>query len=394
MRVPMSWLRDYVDLPSDIASREVADRLTMAGLQVERVDVVGAGISGVVVAQVVAFEAVEGQKKPIRWVTLNDGSEERQVICGATNFDVGDVIAYARPPATLPGGFEITARKTYGHISDGMICSGRELGISDDHAGILVLPSDLTLGSDVVAALDLRDEVLDIAINPDRGYALSVRGVAREVATSYSLPFRDPADVEVPTADGSAYDVRILAPEGCSRYVARTLSGLRAGAASPSWMQRRLTMAGMRPISLMVDVTNYVMLATGQPLHAFDRAKLAGPIVVRWAAAGETLRTLDDVDRALDPTDLVIADDSGPIALAGVMGGAATEITDTTTDVVLEAASFDAVSVAYTARRHRLGSEASRRFERGVDNDLAAAAAQLALSLMAELGGGTSTDAA
>ena len=388
MRVPISWLRDHVDLP-DVDARDVADRLTAAGLQVERVEAVGADIRGVVVAKVLEFEAVADAKKPIRWVGLTDGTSERHVICGATNFGVGDLIAYARPPAILPGGFEITARKAYGHVSDGMICSGRELGISDDHDGILVLEPGLALGSDVVEALGLRDDVLDIAINPDRGYALSVRGVAREVATSYGVPLRDPAAVEVPVADGAAYPVVIEAPDGCRRYVARTLSGLQPDASSPAWLARRLVLAGMRPISLMVDITNYVMLDLGQPLHAFDRARLSGPIVVRWAAAGETLRTLDDVERTLDRRDLVITDDSGPIALAGVMGGASTEIRADTTDVVLEAASFDPVAVAYTARRHRLGSEASRRFERGVDDDLAPAAAQVALTMMADLGAAT-----
>jgi phenylalanyl-tRNA synthetase beta chain len=391
MRVPMSWLRDRVALPDQVATRDVADRLTMAGLQVERVDVLGADISGVVVARVLAIENVEGQKKPIRWVTLTDGADERQVICGATNFAVDDLVAYARPPAMLPGGFEISARKTYGHVSDGMICSGRELGISDDHAGILLLANDLPLGSEVVDALALRDDVLDIAINPDRGYALSVRGVAREVATAYGLAFDDPAGIKVPQPDGAAYDVRIDATDGCDRYVARTLADLDVSVPSPAWLQRRLVMAGMRPISLVVDVTNYVMLDLGQPLHAFDRALLRGSIVVRWAGEGETLRTLDGVDRRLDPRDLVIADDSGPIALAGVMGGAATEISGTTREVVLEAAHFDQQYVGYAARRHRLGSEASRRFERGVDDDLAPAAAEAALSLIASLGAGQPT---
>jgi phenylalanyl-tRNA synthetase beta chain len=392
MRVPLSWLRDYVDLAADVRPREVADRLTAAGLQVERVDAIGGEISGVVVAQVLEIDEVEGQKKPIRWVRLTDGVAEHQVICGATNFVVGDVVAYARPPAMLPGGFEITARKTYGHVSDGMICSGRELGISDEHDGIMVLDTDLELGTDVVVALGLRDDVLDISVNPDRGYALSVRGVAREVATAYSLPFRDPASVRSPAADGDAYDVRIDAPDGCSRYIARTVGVLDPTVASPSWLARRLLLAGMRPISLMVDVTNYVMLDVGQPLHAFDRSRLRGPIVVRWAAPGETLRTLDDVERRLDPHDLVIADDSGPIALAGVMGGAATEIRAATTDVVLEAACFDAVSVSYTARRHRLGCEASRRFERGVDHELPRAAAQRAVAMIADLGAGIPSD--
>lgn len=390
MRVPLSWLRDYVDLP-DVPAREVGERLTAAGLQVERVERLGEGIAGVVVAKVVAFEQLDEYKKPIRWVTLDDGASQRQVICGATNFAVGDVIVYARPPAELPGGFRIEAREAYGHTSDGMICSGRELGISDDHAGILVLAPSTPLGADVVELLGLRDDVLDISINPDRGYALSVRGVAREVAIAYGLDFRDPAARDVPLAAGG-YDVRIEDGDGCDRYLAVGLTDLDPAVVSPDWMQRRLVMAGMRPISLMVDVTNYVMLAVGQPTHAFDRAKLTGPIVVRRARVGEKLRTLDGVDRALNEKDLLITDDSGPIALAGVMGGESTEITASTREVLLEAAHFEPTSVAYTARRHRLGSEASKRFERGVDNDLAATAAELAVSLLAELGAVRRTD--
>lgn len=386
MRTPMSWVRDYVDL-GDVSSRSVAERLTAAGLQVEKVDQLGADIDNVVVARVLDVEELAGFKKPIRWVTLTDGSDERQVICGATNFSAGDVVAYARPPAVLPGGFRIERRPAYGRDSDGMICSSRELGLGDDHSGILVLDDRLQLGADVVDALELRDDVLDIAVNPDRGYALSVRGVAREVAIAFGVDFRDPADVDAPAADGAGYPVRIDDPSGCDRYVARVITGIDAKATSPAWLQRRLTLAGMRPISLTVDVTNHVMLELGQPLHAFDRAKLRGDIVVRRAATGERIRTLDDVDRVLDPADVVITDDSGPIAIAGVMGGASTEIGEATTDVVLEAAHFDPVAVAYTSRRHRLPSEASRRFERGVDDALAPAAAETAVQMLVELGG-------
>jgi phenylalanyl-tRNA synthetase beta chain len=385
MLVPLSWLRDYVDLADGVDAREIAERLTAAGLQVERIERLGDGIEGVVTAKVLAIDELSGFKKPIRWVTLNDGEVEHQVICGATNFAIGDVIAYARPPAMLPGGFRIEAREAYGHVSDGMICSGRELGISDDHSGILILDPGVSLGVDVVDTLGLRDEILDISINPDRGYALSMRGVAREVAIAYDATFHDPAALEVPAAAGPGHDVR-LDDSGCQRYLAISLSDLDPTVASPSWLQRRLVLAGMRPISLMVDVTNYVMLAVGQPTHAFDRATVRGPVVVRRARAGERLRTLDGVDRELDPRDLLITDDSGPIALAGVMGGAATEITDKTREVLLESAHFEATTVAYTARRHRLGSEASRRFERGVDDALAPAAAELAVSLLVELG--------
>jgi phenylalanyl-tRNA synthetase beta chain len=386
MRVPLSWLRDHVDI-GDTDPREIADRLTAAGLQVERVDRLGADITGVVIARVLEVEELTGYKKPIRWVRLDDGSAERHVVCGASNFQAGDTVAYARPPATLPGGFQITARTTYDHVSDGMICSGAELGISDEHDGILRLASDLKLGDDAVDALGLRDDVLDISINPDRGYALSIRGVAREVATAFGLALRDPADVELPAEGPPAYDVSIADPTGCDRYLARVLRGIDPSAPSPGWLQRRLVLAGMRPISLIVDVTNHVMLELGQPLHAFDAGRLSGPIVVRRATEGERLETLDGVDRALDPTDLVITDDSGPVALAGVMGGASTEIREGTSEIVVEAAHFDAVTVAITARRHRLGSEASRRFERGVDDALAPAAAEVAVRMLVQLGG-------
>ncbi len=342
MRVPLSWLRDYVDI-GDREPREIADRLTAAGLQVERVEFLGRDIEGVVIARVLEIEELTGYKKPIRWVRLDDGTSERHVVCGASNFEVGDIVAYARPPATLPGGFRIEARKTYDHVSDGMICSGAELGISDERDGILRLAADLALGDDAVDALGLRDDVLDISINPDRGYALSVRGVAREVATSYGIPFRDPADVEIPAPGTTAYQVSIDDPAGCDRYLLRVLQGIDPTAPSPRWLQRRLTLAGMRPISLIVDVANHVMLDVGQPLHTFDAARVTGPIVVRRARDGERIVTLDGVDRALDTTDLVIADDSGPIALAGVMGGASTEVTESTSDVLLEAAHFEAV---------------------------------------------------
>lgn len=389
MRVPLSWLGRSVDV-AGLDPIDIARRLTAAGLQVERIDRLGDDVENVVVAEVMWVEELTGFKKPVRWVGLSDGDSEHQVICGAVNFATGDLVAYARPPALLPGGLRIDRRPAYGHDSDGMICSARELGIGDDHTGIMVLgrAGELPLGEGVVDALQWRDVVLDIAVNPDRGYALSVRGVAREVAVAFGLGFADPADVTVPSLPGNeGRAVRIDDPAGCDRYVVRQLSGLDPAAPSPQWLQRRVAMAVMRPISLAVDVTNHVMLELGQPLHAFDADAVTGEVVVRRARAGERLRTLDDVDRELDPEDLVIADDSGPIALAGVMGGAATEISATTTSVLLESAHFDPVSIAYTARRHRLGSEASRRFERGVDHDLPPAAAEAAAHLLRTLGG-------
>ena len=388
MRVPISWLCAHLDLDAP-DPWDIADRLTTVGLKVEHVDVTGTDIENVVVARVLAIDELTEFKKPIRWVTLTDGKDERQVICGATNFAVGDVVAYARPPALLPGGFRVDRRAAYGRESDGMICSARELGMGDDHTGIVVLghgdDPGLELGADVVSVLGLRDTVLELGVNPDRGYALSVRGIAREVATSYRIDFQDPAYLDVPAPTSDGYRVRIDDVTGCDRYVARTITGLDPTTASPRWLQRRLTLAGMRPISLAVDVTNHVMLELGQPLHAFDRARLAGDLVVRRARDGESIRTLDDVVRTLDPADLLITDDSGAIAIAGVMGGATTEISDATTDIVLESAHFDPTSIAYTSRRHRLVSEASRRFERGVDEAIAPAAAESAVRMLSAL---------
>jgi phenylalanyl-tRNA synthetase beta chain len=310
-----------------------------------------------------------------------------EVVCGATNFAAGDRVAFALPGAVLPGGFAIATRQTYGRTSDGMICSGAELGLSEESDGILVLPADTPLGIDVVELLQLRDEVLDIAVTPDRGYQLSVRGVAREAATAFGLVLSDPGAVGAPDASDDGYPVQVSAPDGCDRYVARVVAGLDPTAGSPAWLQRRLVLAGMRPISLAVDITNSVMLEVGQPLHAFDLDALSGPVVVRRAREGERLTTLDGQDRALHPDDLLITDSSGPIALAGVMGGGPTEITAGTTSILLESAHFAPLSIARTARRHRLPSEASRRYERGVDPQLAPAAAELAVRMLVELGG-------
>lgn len=300
------------------------------------------------------------------------------------------------PGAVLPGDFAIAARKTYGRTSHGMICSTDELGMGDDGThGIIVLAPEHEVGTDAIELLQLVDEVLDIAVTPDRGYCLSMRGVAREAAIAYGLPLRDPALLDVPAPNAFGYPVKVADPIGCDRFTARTVVGLDPEARSPIWMQRRLQKAGMRPISLTVDITNYVMLELGQPLHAYDRTRIDGPIGVRRAQQGEKLTTLDGTVRVLDAEDLVITDNRGPIGLAGVMGGANTEIADaqngenTSTEVVIEAAHFDAISIARTARRHKLSSEASKRFERGSDPEAAAAAAQRTVDLLVLLAGGT-----
>ena len=386
MRVPLSWLRELVP-GLDATADEVYEALVRAGLEVEQVERVGHDISSVVVGEVLDVEELTGFKKPIRYCHVSIGEQAHEVVCGATNFVAGDRVPFALPGAVLPGGFTIATRQTYGRTSDGMICSAAELGLSDDADGILVLPPDTPLGADVVELLSLRDEVLDIAVTPDRGYALSVRGVARETATAFGLELNDPGLREAAVASSDGYPVRVEDPTGCDRYVARVLTDLDPTATSPAWLQRRLVLAGMRPISLAVDVTNAVMLEVGQPLHAFDLDALSGEVVVRRAQPGERLTTLDGQDRALAPSDLLITDGSGPIAIAGVMGGGPTEVTAATTSILLESAHFESVSIAKTARRHKLPSEASKRYERGVDPALAAAAAELAVQLLVELGG-------
>ncbi|MDQ0682676.1 phenylalanyl-tRNA synthetase beta chain [Streptomyces achromogenes] len=405
MRVPLSWLREYVDLPATETGRDVQAKLVSAGLEVETVEHLGADLKGpLVVGQVLTIEELEGFKKPIRFCTVdvstaNGTGEPQEIVCGARNFAVGDKVVVVLPGAVLPGGFAIAARKTYGKTSHGMICSGDELGMGDDGShGIIVLPPETEVGKDAIELLELVDEVLDIAVTANRGDCLSIRGVAREAAIAYGLPLRDPALIDVPAPNAFGYPVQVSEPMGCDRFTARTVTGLSPEARSPIWLKRRLQKVGMRPISLAVDVTNYVMMELGQPLHAYDRNLVQGTIGVRRAAEGERIVTLDGVTRTLHAEDLVITDDRGPIGLAGVMGGADTEIADhdafenggnATGDVVIEAAHFDAVSIARTARRHKLSSEASRRFERGVDPQAAAAAAQRTVDLLVLLAGGT-----
>lgn len=402
MRVPLSWLREYVDLPATETGRDVQAKLISAGLEVETVEQLGADLKGpLVVGQVLTIEELTEFKKPIRFCTVDVGTangtgEPQELICGARNFQVGDKVVVVLPGAVLPGGFEIAARKTYGRVSHGMICSSGELGMGDDGThGIIVLPPETEVGKDAIELLELVDEVLDIAVTANRGDCLSIRGVARETAIAYGLPLRDPALLDVPGPNAFGYPVQVSDPLGCDRFTARTVTGLSPEARSPIWLQRRLQKVGMRPISLAVDVTNYVMMEVGQPLHAYDRSLVQGTIGVRRAEEGEKLVTLDGVERKLHAEDLVITDERGAIGLAGVMGGANTEIADhddvenATTEVVIEAAHFDQVAIARTARRHKLSSEASRRFERGVDPAAAAAAAQRTVDLLVLLAGGT-----
>lgn len=412
MHAPVSWLRELADVPADAKGVDIAAALVRVGLEEEGLH--GGDIAGpLVVGRVLTVEP-EPQKngKTINWCTVDVGNhgqmvsdgKAQEIVCGAHNFAPGDLVVTVLPGGVLPGGFEISARKTYGHVSNGMICSAAELGLGDDHDGIIVLSellgeevaAGLTPGDDAIALLGLADEVVEVNVTPDRGYCFSLRGIAREYALSTGREFRDPARLDIAPANDGGYAVSLAdgtpleGRAGCDRYVARVVRGVDTTATSPQWMQKRLTQVGMRPISLAVDVTNYVMLLLGQPLHAFDLDTLSGSIGTRRARSGEKLTTLDDVERVLDVEDLLIVDGSDtPLAIAGVMGGESSEVSDSTTNVLIEAAHFDPVTVARSSRRHRLTTEASKRFERGVDPTITAAAAQLAVDLLVEHGGGT-----
>ncbi len=400
MKVPLSWLGEFVELAPEITPHDVMADLVRVGIEEEAA--IGGDIQGpIVVGQILEFvEEPQSNGKTIRWCQVKTGpndSDVRGIVCGARNFEVGDKVVVTLPGATLPGGFQIAARKTYGHVSDGMIASSRELGLGDDHDGILRLVTmdlDPEPGTDALALLGLNESAAEVNVTPDRGYCFSIRGIAREYSHATGKLFTDPVSLVEPKAgSGFSLSVNDEAPihgtPGCNRFVLLSVEGIDAKAPTPAWMATRLKLAGMRSISIAVDITNYVMLEMGQPLHAYDLDKLDGGITVRRANAGEKIVTLDDKERLLDKEDLLICDDSGPIGIAGVMGGARTEVSDVTTRVLLEAAIFDPISIARSARRHKLPSEASKRYERGVDSQVSAYAAARAAQLLQELAGGT-----
>ena len=423
--VPLSWLADHVDVPEGTDAEALAAALVKVGLEEEEIHparVIGPLVVGRVLTRV---EETASNGKTVNYCRVDVGEyndapgtgkepselPSRGIICGAHNFDVDDLVVVSLPGAVLPGDFQIAARKTYGHVSDGMICSARELGLGEDHSGIIVLPQYFpdreipAVGTDIVSWLGLGEEVLEINVTPDRGYCFSMRGIAREYSHSTGAAFRDPGApgvvaAEPPAANSDGFPV-VFADEapirgrvGVDRFVGRVVRGTNPAAPTPRWMVDRLEAAGMRSLSLPVDITNYVMLDLGQPMHAYDLGALAAPIVVRRARAGETLVTLDEEKRELDVQDLLITDSpqgegSRIIGIAGVMGGAYSEVEAGTTDILFEAAHFDSVSIARSARRHKLHSESSKRFERGVDPALPAVAAQRAVELLVEYGGGT-----
>ena len=390
MRAPLSWIKEFVDVPPTISAEAISEALIRVGFEVEEIITQGADLSGpLVFAKVLSIEELTEFKKPVRYVGLDCGEKEvRFVICGASNFNVGDCVVAALPGAVLPGDFKIGARETYGKTSNGMICSARELGLGDDHSGIMTFSEEsVTIGSDAIAGLAINDVIFEISINPDRGYALSIRGIAREVAGSLGLTFRDPVDALRTltfTETGKGVKAKIADPDTASVFYLRTLSNFDPKASTPIWMRRRIEKMGMRSISLVVDVTNYVMLELGQPLHAFDKSKIKGGLTIKRAGKAQPFTTLDGQVRQLDPDDLMVCDDEQPLALAGTMGGAFSEISETTTDIALEAVRFDPICVAKNSRRHKLSSEASRRLERGVDPSLAQFASARFVQLLTE----------
>ncbi|ORX08127.1 phenylalanine--tRNA ligase subunit beta [Mycolicibacillus trivialis] len=393
MRVPYSWLREAVAAGApgwDVGAADLEAALIRIGHEVEDVIRLGPVTGPLTIGRVTAVEELTEFKKPIRACRVDVGEPEpRDIICGATNFAVGDLVVAALPGTTLPGGFTIASRKTYGRVSDGMICSTAELGLGADAGGILVLPAGTAEpGADAAEVLGLDDVVFDLAITPDRGYGLSVRGLAREIACAFDLEFADPAAVEPLPADGSGWPLSVQPGTGVRRFALRSVTGIDPDAVSPWWLQRRLLLCGIRALSPAVDITNYVMLELGHPMHAHDRARVDGPLAVRFARPGETVTTLDDVERRLDPADVLIVDEAATAAIGGVMGAGATEMTEDSTEVLLEAAVWDPAAVSRTQRRLHLTSEASRRYERGVDPAISVAALDRAAGLLADIAGG------
>jgi phenylalanyl-tRNA synthetase beta chain len=391
VRIVLSWLREFC--PTDLDADELAELITRQGVKVEEVLRPWDGVQGVVVARVVSVEDHPDSDK-LCVATVDDGTGEQVVCAGVRNFAAGDLVPWAKPGARVPVLPEpLAPRKLRGVMSNGMLCSPRELEVADVHTGILVLNrEDVRVGDDFRAAFGLDDAVLDIEVEPNRPDFLSVFGVAREVAAATGVPLIDPdLSLEESEEDAAALaTVRIEATDACPRYLARVIRGVDAHGDSPLRVQARLSASGMRPVSNVVDATNYTMLELGQPLHGFDMDLLAGPgIVVRRAGDGERLTTLDDVERELSDEDLLICDVEKPVALGGVMGGASSEVSDETTNVLLESAYFTRTGILRTARRLDLHSEASHRFERGSDPEGLERAATRCAKLIVDWAGGS-----
>jgi phenylalanyl-tRNA synthetase beta chain len=386
VRINLDWLRDFVDLDADPAI--AADALTSSGLEVESVERAGAPLDGIVVAQVAAVERHPNADR-LSVCSVNDGSGQHQIVCGARNVEAGIKAPLARVGARLPNGKEIGAAELRGVKSNGMLCSAKELELVDDVDGLLLLDADAPVGAPLGSYLKLDDAILEINVTPNRGDCFSVLGIARELAARLERPLRRPARQPVPVTLDERFPVELAAGDGCPRFAGRVIRGIRTGAKSPLWLRERLRRAGLRAIHPVVDVTNYVMLELGQPLHAYDLTKLDRGIVVRLAAPNEKLVLLDGKTVDLADDMLVIADGRGPVGLAGVMGGQSTAVSADTDTIFFEAAFFSPRSIAGRARRIGLHTDASMRFERGVDPTQQARAIERAAELLLAISGGS-----
>ncbi|MDO4911516.1 MAG: phenylalanine--tRNA ligase subunit beta [Corynebacterium sp.] len=406
MFVAKNWLLRLIGVdPATVTDEQMDAAFVRVGFETEGYAPIPETTGPLVIGRVEKIEELTGFKKPIRFCQVNVGNPElQQIICGARNFEEGSYVVVALPGAELPGGFKIASRKTYDHMSEGMLCSAAELGLADKQTkGIITLAGNPTIGQDAREILNLNDTVFEVNITPDRGYALSARGLAREVASALGRDYADLAknpeqavaltsgssySLDVPAAGGEILPIEVDPATKMRRFGLRKVTGIDPKAESPLWMQRELMLCGQRPVNLATDITNFVMFLLGQPMHAFDADKIKGGLHIRQAKAGEKLVTLDEQSRTLHAEDVVICDDEQIQSLAAVMGGSTSEIGDDTVNVYFEAANWDPVFVARTCRRHKLSSEASRRFERGVDPAMVEIALDLACGLLATYGGG------
>ncbi|HAT1327412.1 phenylalanine--tRNA ligase subunit beta [Corynebacterium striatum] len=408
MLISQSWVTGLLGAKNPgwkVTPEELDSGYVRVGFETEGYENLPETTGPLVIGKVEEIEELTQFKKPIRYCQVNvgdanDTGELQGIICGARNFRLGDHVVVALPGAELPGGFKIAARETYDHISNGMLCSAAELGFAEKSDGIITLGEEYGqyIGQDARKLIALADTVFDVNITPDRGYALSARGLTREIASAFDLEFADVAqdpsvagiDVSgVPAPEGALINIDLREETKAQRFGLRKVSGIDPNARTPFWMERELMLSGQRAVNPATDVTNYVMLLLGAPMHAFDANLVKGDLVVRNAEEGEKFETLDHVQRTLSAGDVLICDDNGIQSMAGVMGGTSTEIMDETTDVYFESAIWDPITVARTSRRHKLSSEASRRFERGVDPAIVEVALDVACALLVEIAGGT-----
>ena len=388
MKLSISWIKEYVELSKNINDQQIINKLVELGFEIEGEEIFGPVKGDLKVGKVKEIQELNEFKKPIRYCKVDIGNKILEIICGARNFKVDDLVIVAPPGTILPGDFKIGVRETYGKKSEGMICSAKELGMGDDHEGILVLKDKIKEGSDAKKILFLGEKVIDISVLPDRGYAMSVRGIARELATGFKAKFNDPVDEKLPRVPKSKKLKTKINTKKASKIALVRVENYDPKSNTPQFIKNRLIQSGYRAISLPVDLTNYFMIQMGQPLHAFDADKIQGLVSIRQAKVNEKIETLDHTKRILDSNDLVIADSKKSLSVAGIMGGFESEISESAKNLVIESAIFDRESISRTARKLKLQSEASKRFERGTDYEINEIAAIKTAAYLAKYGNG------